>query len=208
MGSGLPRQPGHRGEARVTCVRLYSNGYDGPLRACSTSSARSCCVEQALSLCVKGQLYRRADALIADAALRACSTSSARSCCVEQALSLCVKGQLYRRADALIAVAALRACSTSSARSCCVEQALSLCVKGQLYRRADALIAVAALSPLRSNSRNRIGAVAGSGRQPSDHQGREAEARQHAALLGRAGQADPLGHGMRQWDPQRQVIAE
>ncbi len=40
------------------------------VRACSTLSAPSCCVEQALSLCFNGQLYRRADALTADAALR------------------------------------------------------------------------------------------------------------------------------------------
>jgi hypothetical protein len=39
------------------------------LRACSTIIATICGVEQALSLCLSGQLYRRADALIADAAL-------------------------------------------------------------------------------------------------------------------------------------------
>jgi hypothetical protein len=48
------------------------NQQKGPfalLRACSTLSALSCRVEQAISLCFKGQFYRRADALIADAAV-------------------------------------------------------------------------------------------------------------------------------------------
>jgi hypothetical protein len=59
------------------------------LRACSTVVASDKGVEQALNLCLNGQLYRRADALIADAAL-----------------ILCLNGQLYRRADAFIADAA------------------------------------------------------------------------------------------------------
>jgi DNA-binding transcriptional LysR family regulator len=45
------------------------------LRAGSTLSASSRCVERALSLCFDGQLYWRADAFIADAAHRSCFAS-------------------------------------------------------------------------------------------------------------------------------------
>jgi hypothetical protein len=60
---GWARNLGSKHEIIRRCRRL--------LRACSTLSASSRGVEQALSLCFDGQLYRRAAALIADAALSA-----------------------------------------------------------------------------------------------------------------------------------------
>ncbi len=55
--------PGYR------TILVCAAGGSRELRACPTLIAANCSVEQALRLCFVGQLYRRADALIADAAL-------------------------------------------------------------------------------------------------------------------------------------------
>ncbi len=61
-----------RSRCAAVKVLYVASCRESVLRACATIFATVRGVEQTLSLCLTGQLYQRADALIADAALGRC----------------------------------------------------------------------------------------------------------------------------------------